>query len=65
LDRVFTRYCQDLKVVTVHDTGDQVEYVQQIRLRDRTRGNELVQDMRGLNGVGNVTLVLRDENIEI
>jgi uncharacterized membrane protein YhiD involved in acid resistance len=65
LDRVFTRYCQDLRVVTVHDSGDQVEYVQQVRLRDRKRGNELVQDMRGVDGIGDVTLVLRDESIEI
>ncbi len=65
LEELFTRYCQELKVVTLHDSGDRVEYVQQVRLRDRTRGSELVQDMRALDGVGDVTLVLRDENLEV
>ncbi len=65
LETVTSRYCHDLKLVTMHNSGDQVELVQQVRLRDRNRGDELVQDLRGLDGVGNVTLVLRDPNAEV
>ena len=47
------------------NTKAQVEYVYQVRLRDRGRSQELCQSLRAVPGVGDVTLVLRDDHVEL
>ena len=41
-----------------------VEVVFQVRLRDRERGGELLDSLRGLGTVDDAALVLRDELME-
>lgn len=65
LAAVLRRHCRRLRTITVHDAGEEVEYVQQVRLRNRDRGHEMVEELRGTEGVGDVTLVLRDDHAEL
>ena len=51
--------------VTVHDGHGVVEHVLQVRLRDRRRGHEMLEHLRGLEGVDDVSLVLRDAHAEL
>ncbi len=59
LSKVTAAYCRRAVVVTMHDLGDVVEHVIQVRLRDRARGHEMLEHLRDLEGVGDVALVLR------
>jgi len=65
LTAVLRRHCRRLRTVTVHDSGEEVEYVQQVRLRDRDRGHEMVEELRSTEGAGDVSLVLRDDHAEL
>lgn len=65
LRAVLDRYCRKLRAVTAHDAGEHVEYVVQVRLRDRARGHEMVADLRSLEDVRDVTLLLRDDHAEL
>jgi hypothetical protein len=60
---VLDRFCSQIKKVSVRygGRGIESEFIYQVRLRDRERRNELVEQLRGLSCVGDVTLVLRDE----
>ena len=58
-------HCRNSKTVTVHDTGDHVETVYQVRLRDRKRSREMIDELRALDGVSDVVLVLRDHHAEV
>ena len=57
------RFCRAIKQVSMRQAGDQMgaEYVYQVGLRDRTRTHELIEQLRGLDGVTHVSLVVRDE----
>ena len=48
-------------------SGDEegAEIVFQIGLRDRGRSHELIDQLRGLDGVSHVSLVVRDELSEV
>jgi hypothetical protein len=65
LAAVLRRHCRRLRTVTVHDGGEEIEYVQQVRLRNRDLGHEMVEELRGTQGVRDVTLVLRDDHAEL
>jgi uncharacterized protein DUF4956 len=59
------RFCRVVRQVTVHDTGKDLEYVYEVRLRDRARSNELVDELRALEGVAEVVFVMRDQQVEV
>lgn len=59
------RFCRRMKPISERRSGSVAEYVYQVRLRDRARGGELLEALRAVPGVGEVTLVLRDELAEI
>jgi len=65
LTEVTRAYCRRAVPVTVHDGGGVVEHVLQVRLRDRRRGQEMLEHLRGLEGVEDVALVLRDDHAEL
>ena len=60
---VLRRFCDRRKRISVRQggNGSESEYVYQVRLRDRRRRGDLVDALRGVQGVGEVALVLRDE----
>jgi uncharacterized membrane protein YhiD involved in acid resistance len=65
--RVIERFCRSSKRMSVRQSGSgrASEYIFQIRLRDRTRSQELLDALRGTPGVADVSLVLRDELHEL
>jgi uncharacterized membrane protein YhiD involved in acid resistance len=65
LRQVIDAYCRRAVSVTVHDLGDSIEHVQQVRLRDRSRGHEMLDHLRAVEGVREATLVLRDGHAEL
>lgn len=65
LRSVINAYCRRAVSVTVHDLGDTVEHVQQVRLRDRNRGHEMLDHLRSVEGVQEASLVLRDGTSEL
>ena len=64
---VLNRFCRASKEISKQQGGadDAVEYVFQIGLRDRTGSDDLVSALKRLEGVVEVSLVLRDELAEI
>lgn len=64
---VLGRHCRSVKAVAERRAGaDQpYELVYQLGLRDRDRAGELVEDLRALPGLSEVSLALRDELAEI
>ena len=60
---ILQQHCFRTKEVTVHyaDVSGHVDYVYQVRLRDRRRGDDLMNELRSVEGIGDVSLVLRDE----
>ncbi len=64
---VLLRHCRSIKPVAERHAGaDQPsELVYQLGLRDRDRAGELVQELRALPGLSEVSLALRDELAEI
>ena len=67
LFELLRRYCRRTRQVSVRDGGvsGESEFVFQVRLRDRGRRQELVDQLRALPGTGQVALVLRDELAEL
>src|SRR5262245_4499115 len=65
--RPLNRICRTVKLVSTRQSGDEVsaEVVYQVGLRDRERWGELLQALRGVDGVRHVSLVLRDELCEV
>jgi len=61
------RFCRTIKQVSTRQAGDEegAEYVYQIGLRDRARGFEMIRELRELQGVIHVSLVVRDELSEV
>ena len=67
LTRTLHRSCRMVKQISVRQTGieDLVEYLFQIRFRDRDRRGELLDDLRTIRSVTDVSLLLRDEMSEV
>lgn len=65
LSPTLARFCRRLKRISERHAGEVAEFVYQVRLRDRGRGDEMVSELQQLPGVGEVSLVLRDELAEI
>ncbi len=65
LQHELKRFCRHWKRVSERRGYDAHELVLQVRLRDRRRGDELVQRLRALAGVDEVSLVLQDELAEV
>ena len=65
--RSLHRFCRAVKQISTRQSGDEMgaEFVYQVGLRDRNRGNELLQELRHIEGVTHVSLVLRSELSEI
>lgn len=65
--RQLNRFCRVIKQVSTRRSGDEVgaEMVYRVGLRDRGRGAELLDALRGLDGVSHVSLVVRDELSEV
>jgi len=65
LGGILSAHCRSARRVSVREAGGGAEYVYQVRLRDPQRSGELVAAMEGVQGVGEVGLILRDEYAEI
>ena len=61
------RFCRRTRQVSSRHVagGDAVEYVYEVRLRDRTRGDEMVEELRRFAEASDASLVVRDELAEI
>lgn len=61
------KFCRAVKQVSTRQSGDDeaAEFVYQIGLRDRSRGGDLIRELRTLQGVTHVSLVLRSELSEV
>ena len=64
---LLNRFCRAVKQISLRQSGDDegAELVYQIGLRDRSRGGELLTELRELHGVTHVSLVLRNELSEV
>jgi len=60
-------FCRATKQVSTRQAGDEQgsEFIYQIGLRDRERSGELIERLRGVEGVTHVSLVVRDELSEV
>ena len=67
VSRLLHRFCRAIKQVSTRQTGDEQgkELVFQVGLRDRDRGGELLEELRGLEGIQHVSLVMRNELSEV
>ena len=67
LTGLLRRFCRSIKRLSIRQSGsaDSASYLFQIRLRDRRRQNELLDALRSLDAVGDVSLLLRDELSEV
>ena len=61
------KFCRAVKQISTRQTGEVegAEYVYQIGLRDRERSSELLEELRQIEGVTHVSLVLRSELSEV
>jgi uncharacterized membrane protein YhiD involved in acid resistance len=61
------RFCRAVKQISTRQSGEEesAEFVFQIGLRDRGRSTELLQELRGLEGVTHASLVIRNELSEV
>jgi len=61
------RFCRRVKKISARQSAstDRSEIVYQVGLRDRTRSSELVDELKGIDGVEEASLVLRDELYEV
>ena len=67
LARLLHRFCNAVKQVSTRQSGDEEgkELVYQVGLRDRERGGELLAELRQLEGIQRVSLVMRTELSEV
>jgi len=65
--RQLDRFCRVVKKVSTRQSGDEEgsETVYQVGLRDRGRGDEMIEHLREIEGVAHVSLVVRDELSEV
>jgi len=61
------RFCSKTKRISARQAGDsnKREMVFQIGLRDRNRSDELVNELKNIQGIEEASLVLKDELYEI
>jgi hypothetical protein len=61
------RFCRKARKISARQAMDSEnrEVVYQVGLRDRNRSNELVSELKGIKGVEDASLVLRDELYEL
>ena len=61
------RFCRAVKQVSMRQSGAEqgAELVYQVGLRDRERGGELLDELRQLEGMSHVSLVMRSELSEV
>jgi uncharacterized membrane protein YhiD involved in acid resistance len=66
-ERVLRRFCREIKhVSTRHASGTSgEEIVFEIGLRDRTKGDALLAELRRLEGIENASLMIRTEYAEV
>jgi uncharacterized membrane protein YhiD involved in acid resistance len=66
-ERVLRRYCREIKHVSSHHAaGSSVEeVVYEIGFRDRSRGNELLEELRRIDGVEHASLMIRTQYAEV
>jgi uncharacterized membrane protein YhiD involved in acid resistance len=64
---LLTKFCRAVKQISTRQSGEEesAEFVFQIGLRDRDRSNELLQELRRVEGVTHASLVLRSELSEV
>jgi len=67
LSRQLHRFCRAVKQVSTRQSGEEqgAELVYQVGLRDRERGGELLDELRQLEGMRHVSLVMRSELSEV
>lgn len=65
IEHVVKAYCRRTESVVESVNYGAVEHVVHVRLRDRTRGGEMLEHLRQIEGVGEVCLVLRDDRVEL
>jgi uncharacterized membrane protein YhiD involved in acid resistance len=66
-ERVLRRFCREIKHVSTRHSGGPAgeEIVFEIGLRDRTKGEALLEEMRRLEGVDHASLMIRTEYAEV
>jgi len=63
---ILKRHCRRTRQISArHRKEDEVDYVLEVRLRNRNRGAELVSELQAAAGIAAASLVLRDELAEI
>ena len=63
---ILKRHCRKTRQISARHRGeDEVDYVLEVRLRNRKRGAELVSELQEAIGISAASLVLRDELAEI
>lgn len=67
LSRLLHRFCAAIRQVSTRQSGEEegTELVYQVGLRDRERGGELLDALRGLPGMRHASLVMRNELSEV
>jgi len=67
LSQQLHRFCRAVKQVSTRQSGEEqgAELVYHVGLRDRERGGELLDELRQLEGMGHVSLVMRSELSEV
>ena len=59
------RFCRRFQSLSVRQGHEMTEFIFQVRMRDRSRSEELLNEMRELGRVDDVSLVMQDELAEI
>lgn len=62
---VLKRFCRRFHSISVRRGAGVTEFVFQVRLRDRRRSDQMLQELEEVRGVGQVSMVLQDELSEI
>ena len=67
MSRLPHRFCRAIKQVSTRQSGEEesAEMVYQVGLRDRDRGGDLLKELRGIEGMQHVSLVMRNELTEV
>ncbi|MFH0946056.1 MAG: DUF4956 domain-containing protein [Planctomycetota bacterium] len=62
---ILERFCRRTSELSVRQGSGMTEYVFQVHLRDRTRGDEMIRALESLGGLGAVSLALQDGLSEV
>jgi len=67
MTRILQRFCRSTKAISIRQMGtdERAEYLFEILLRDRTRRQELLDQLRSAPGVSEVSLSLHDRLMEV